>query len=330
MHIHPPNPNPPSPQLLVLTSSLPSPASLSPTRIPQNPFPTSAPTLIHPTPWAPSPGILPEPTEKPKKVGPGPAAGQAPPTPVPTQFSAGDRLHLPVCGPRPYRFGSDNSGCSRTYAWRFSTFPRRRLPAFFSKASTVQCRPPPQTAAGPSPPLAHRRPPPRRCRRDARPAPAPNPPPAHRRPPPRRCRRDARPAPAPHPSALPSAPAPYPRRPAGPAMGWGRARCLAARSRPAGLSAWPDALGAGGTPAVRRGSWLMAAAAAGEEAAVARGRRRADWRAHRRHPGRAAGSFSAHRNPSRGPAQPADSDSDADRSSLRIANLKLDAVLRLC
>ncbi len=48
----------------------------------------------------------------------------------------GDRLHLPVRGPRPYRFGSDNRGCSRTNAWQFSTFPRRRLPAL-SKASTV-------------------------------------------------------------------------------------------------------------------------------------------------------------------------------------------------
>ena len=41
-------------------------------------------------------------------------------------------LHLPVRGPRPYRFGSDNRGCSRTNAWRLFTFPRRRLPAFFS------------------------------------------------------------------------------------------------------------------------------------------------------------------------------------------------------
>ncbi len=30
-----------------------------------------------------------------------------------------------------------HSGCSRTNAWRFSPCPRRRLPAFFSKASTV-------------------------------------------------------------------------------------------------------------------------------------------------------------------------------------------------
>ncbi len=52
-------------------------------------------------------------------------------------LTLGDRLHLPVRGPRPYRFGSDNCGCSRTNAWQFSTLPRRRLPAFFSKASTV-------------------------------------------------------------------------------------------------------------------------------------------------------------------------------------------------
>jgi hypothetical protein len=53
------------------------------------------------------------------------------------ELTLGDRLHLPVRGPRPYRFGSDNRGCSRTNAWRFSTFPRRRLSASFSKASTV-------------------------------------------------------------------------------------------------------------------------------------------------------------------------------------------------
>ncbi len=45
-------------------------------------------------------------------------------------------LQQAVRGPRPYRFGSDNRGCSRTNAWQFSTFPQRRLPAFFSKAST--------------------------------------------------------------------------------------------------------------------------------------------------------------------------------------------------
>ncbi len=44
--------------------------------------------------------------------------------------------HLPVRGLRHYRFGSDNLGCSRTNAWRFYTFPRRRLPAFLGKAST--------------------------------------------------------------------------------------------------------------------------------------------------------------------------------------------------
>ncbi len=48
----------------------------------------------------------------------------------------GGCIHLLVRGPRPYRFGSDNYGCSRTNAWRFSTFSRRRLPAFLSKAST--------------------------------------------------------------------------------------------------------------------------------------------------------------------------------------------------
>ena len=49
------------------------------------------------------------------------------------ELTLGDRLHLPVRGPRPYRFRSDNRGCSRTNAWRFSTFPRRRLPAFLVK-----------------------------------------------------------------------------------------------------------------------------------------------------------------------------------------------------
>ncbi len=53
------------------------------------------------------------------------------------ELTLGYRLHLPVRGPRPYRFRNDDRGCSRTNAWRFSTFPRRRLPAFFSKASTV-------------------------------------------------------------------------------------------------------------------------------------------------------------------------------------------------
>ncbi len=50
-----------------------------------------------------------------------------------------DRLHLPVRGPRPYRFGSDNRGCSRTNAWRFSTCPRRRLPAFLVKLVPCTC-----------------------------------------------------------------------------------------------------------------------------------------------------------------------------------------------
>jgi hypothetical protein len=54
------------------------------------------------------------------------------------EITLGDRLRLPVRGPRPYRFGSDNRGCSRTNAWLFSTFPRHRLPVFQSKASTVQ------------------------------------------------------------------------------------------------------------------------------------------------------------------------------------------------
>ena len=52
------------------------------------------------------------------------------------ELTLGGCLHLPVRGPRPYRFGSDNRGCSRTNAWQFSTFPRRRLPAFLSEAST--------------------------------------------------------------------------------------------------------------------------------------------------------------------------------------------------
>jgi hypothetical protein len=47
------------------------------------------------------------------------------------ELTLGDRLHLPVRGPR------QSYGCSRTNAWRFFIFPRRRLPAFFSKASTV-------------------------------------------------------------------------------------------------------------------------------------------------------------------------------------------------
>jgi hypothetical protein len=51
------------------------------------------------------------------------------------ELTLGGCLHLPVRSPRPYLFGSDNHGCSRTNAWQFSTFPRRRLPAFFSKAS---------------------------------------------------------------------------------------------------------------------------------------------------------------------------------------------------
>ncbi len=48
-------------------------------------------------------------------------------------LTLGDRLHLPIRGPRPYRFGSDNRSCSRTNAWQFSTFPRRRLRAFWVK-----------------------------------------------------------------------------------------------------------------------------------------------------------------------------------------------------
>jgi hypothetical protein len=55
------------------------------------------------------------------------------------ELTQGACLHLPVRGPRPYLFGSDDSGCSRTNAWRFSTFPRCRLPAFFSKASSAEC-----------------------------------------------------------------------------------------------------------------------------------------------------------------------------------------------
>jgi hypothetical protein len=53
------------------------------------------------------------------------------------ELTLGDCLPLPVRGPRPYRFGSDNRGCSRTNAWWHSTFPRHRLPAFISKGSTV-------------------------------------------------------------------------------------------------------------------------------------------------------------------------------------------------
>jgi hypothetical protein len=47
-------------------------------------------------------------------------------------------LHLPVRDHRPYLFWSDNRGCSGTNAWQFATFPRRRLPAFLSKASSVE------------------------------------------------------------------------------------------------------------------------------------------------------------------------------------------------
>ncbi len=45
----------------------------------------------------------------------------------------GDHLHLSVRGPRPYRFGSDNRGCSRTNAWQFSIFHKRSLPVFWVK-----------------------------------------------------------------------------------------------------------------------------------------------------------------------------------------------------
>ncbi len=58
------------------------------------------------------------------------------------KLTLGGCLHLPVIGLWPYRFGSDNRGCSRTNAWQFSTFlgfPRRSLPALFSKASTCAC-----------------------------------------------------------------------------------------------------------------------------------------------------------------------------------------------
>ncbi len=40
-------------------------------------------------------------------------------------------------GPRPYRFGSDSRGCSRTNTWRFSTFPTQ-IACLLSKANTVE------------------------------------------------------------------------------------------------------------------------------------------------------------------------------------------------
>ncbi len=54
------------------------------------------------------------------------------------ELTLGGCLHLPVRGLRPYRFRSDNRGCSRTNAWQLPTLPRRRLPAFLSKASTCK------------------------------------------------------------------------------------------------------------------------------------------------------------------------------------------------
>ena len=53
------------------------------------------------------------------------------------ELTLGDRLHLPVRGPRPYQFEGDNHGCSRTNALQFSTFLQHRLPAYLNKASTV-------------------------------------------------------------------------------------------------------------------------------------------------------------------------------------------------
>ncbi len=54
------------------------------------------------------------------------------------ELTLGDCLHLPVCGPQPYRFGSNYYGCSRTNAWKCSSFPQHRLPAFWVKL--VQCK----------------------------------------------------------------------------------------------------------------------------------------------------------------------------------------------
>ena len=42
----------------------------------------------------------------------------------------GSWLHLSFRGHRPYRFRSDDCSCSRTNAWQFPTYPRRRIPAF--------------------------------------------------------------------------------------------------------------------------------------------------------------------------------------------------------
>ncbi len=61
------------------------------------------------------------------------------------ELTLGDRLHLSVRGPQPYRFRSDNCGCPRTNAWLFSTFPQRRLLAFLVKLV------PWELAAGPVP-----------------------------------------------------------------------------------------------------------------------------------------------------------------------------------
>jgi hypothetical protein len=57
------------------------------------------------------------------------------------ELTLGGCLHLPVRSLRPYLFGSDNRGCSRTNAWQFSTFPRRRLPAFLVKLVRVSSVP---------------------------------------------------------------------------------------------------------------------------------------------------------------------------------------------
>ncbi len=54
------------------------------------------------------------------------------------KLTQGGCFHLPVRGPRPYWFRSDNCGCSRTHAWRFSTFPRCTLPAILIKAISMR------------------------------------------------------------------------------------------------------------------------------------------------------------------------------------------------
>ena len=42
----------------------------------------------------------------------------------------GGWIHLSFRGHRPYLFRSDDGSCSRTNAWQFPTYPRRRIHAF--------------------------------------------------------------------------------------------------------------------------------------------------------------------------------------------------------